>query len=102
MLCQVAAYGGPEVDDSAEYAALEPPPGENGEEVLDGVEPRGRCRREVEHQARMTPRPLDDLRVLMGGVIVDMDNLSGRHPGLDLIEKADKFLMPGAFACIGR
>ncbi len=43
----------------------------------------------------MPPQPFDDLRVLVSGVVVedDVDDLAGRHLCLDLIEKADEFLM---------
>ena len=37
-----------EIDEGVEDAALEPPPGEFGEEAFDGVEPRRRCWCEVE------------------------------------------------------
>src|ERR1700735_633109 len=44
----------------------------------------------------MPAEPFDDLRVLMGGVVVEdyMDDLADRDLGLDLIEKADELLMP--------
>ena len=40
VLGDEAVDGGLQVDDGAEDAALQPPPGELGEEALDGVEPR--------------------------------------------------------------
>ena len=93
-----AVDGGLEIDDGTEHAASEAPPGELCEEALDGVEPRCRCRREVEDKARMPGEPRHHLRVLVGGVVVedDMNDLSDRHLGLDGVEEADELLMPVA------
>ena len=44
---------GLEVDDGSEDAALQATPGQLGEEALDGIEPGGRGRREVEDEALM-------------------------------------------------
>jgi hypothetical protein len=41
------------------------------EEALDGVEPGGRCRREMEHPARMIGEPFENLGLFVGGVVVD-------------------------------
>src|SRR6266851_2423873 len=71
MLCQVAVDGGLEVDNAAEYAALEPTLGEHGEEALDGIEPGGGCRRAVEDEARVTYQPFDGLWVLVSSVVVE-------------------------------
>jgi hypothetical protein len=54
-----------QVDDRAEHPAPESPPGEIGEEGLDGVEPRARGRREVELETRMAGEPGADLGVLV-------------------------------------
>src|SRR5260221_973376 len=86
-----AVDGGLEVDDRAKDAALEAAPGEFGEEALDGIEPRAGGRGEVEDEARMARQPGLDLRMLMGGVVVDddVDDLTGggvrfeRHCGND-------------------
>src|SRR5260370_41699437 len=74
-----AVEGGLEVDDRAKDTALEAAPGEFGEEALDGIEPRARGRGEVEDEARMARQPGLDLRMLMGGVVVDddVDDLTG-------------------------
>src|SRR5271166_448871 len=95
MFFDVAVNGGLEIDDALEDASLEAPLGEDSEEALDGIEPGCRCRREVEDEARMAPQPFDDLRVLVGGIVVedDVDDFSGRHLRLDLIEEANEFLM---------
>ena len=50
----------------------------------------------MEGEARMAIEPFADLRVLMGGIVVedDMDGLFGRDLSLDLVEEADELLMP--------
>ena len=48
-------------------------PGELGEEALDGVEPGARGRREVEDEALMPGEPGANLRMLVGGVVVEDD-----------------------------
>ena len=52
----------------------------------------------MEGEAGMAGEPGPDLRMLVGGVVVEdgMDELAGRHLGFDGIEKADEFLMPVA------
>ena len=44
----------------------------------------------------MAVEPAPDLRVLVGGVVVEdhVDDLAGRHGGLDGVEEADELLMP--------
>ena len=66
-------------DEGMEHAAFEPLLGELGEEALDRVHPRGRCRREVEREARMASEPLDHLGMLVGGIVVQdhVDQLAG-------------------------
>ena len=73
-----AIDGSLEIDEGVEDAALEPPPGEFGEEAFDGVEPRRRCWREVENKPLVAIEPSPDFWMLMGGVVVedDMDGLS--------------------------
>ena len=79
-----------------EHAPLEPLFGELGEEALDSVQPRGRSRREVEGEARVTPEPLDHLGMLVGGVVVQdyMDQLARRNLALDGVEEANELLVP--------
>ena len=92
-----------ELDDRAEDAALETALGELGEEALDGIEPGAGGRREVGDEARVALQPRLDLRVLVGGVVVedDVHDLADRHGGLDAVQKPDELLMGGA-ACSGR
>jgi hypothetical protein len=87
------------VQDRSEHAALEAPVGEFGEEALDGIEPGGGSRREVEGPARVFCEPFLDFFMLVGGVIVDdrVDRLSLADLRVDLIEVADELLMPMTF-----
>jgi hypothetical protein len=63
----------------------------DGEEALDGIEPGGRGRREVEG---WRDKPAADDGTLVGGVIVEdcVDGLAGGNFALDCIEKADELL----------
>ena len=67
----------------------------DGEEALDGVQPRTGCRREVEGPARVTVEPGTDLLVLVGGVVVEdhVDDLTGRDVALEGVQEADELLM---------
>lgn len=47
--------GGLEIDDALEDPTLEATLGEFGEEAFDGIEPTGRCGREMERPAWMSP-----------------------------------------------
>ena len=96
MLVDVSLDGGLQIDDGMEDAALQALSGEGGEEILDGVEPGPRCRREVEDPAGMTFEPGDDLGMFVCAIVVedDMDHLAGRHLTLDGVEKADELLVP--------
>jgi len=66
-------------------------PGHFGEELLDGVEPGGRGRREVEGPARMTRQPGQHFGMLVGGIVVedDMDRPIGRDLALGSIEESE-------------
>ena len=57
---------------------------------LDGVEPGGRGRREVEGPARMTRQPGQHFGMLVGGIVVDMDRPIGRDLALDSIEESER------------
>jgi hypothetical protein len=67
VIDQEAIDGFLKVGDGSEDAALEATLGQDGEEALDRVEPRGRGRREVEGPARMAGQPLaHELRRKLG------------------------------------
>src|SRR6516162_3154129 len=87
--------GGLELDEGAEDAALEAAPRELGEEAFDGVEPGAGSWGEVEDEAGMAAEPGLDLRMVVGGVVVDddVDDLARRHLRLDGVEEADELLM---------
>ncbi len=95
MLIDLTVNGGLEIDQRVEDAALEPSPGEFGEEALDGVEPRGGCWREMEDEPLVAIDPGPDLGVLVGTIVVDdgMDHVAGRDGALDRIEEADELLV---------
>jgi hypothetical protein len=56
-----------------EHVAPEPLLAELGEEALDGVQRGRRCWGEMEDEARMSADPFEDLRVLVGGIVVQND-----------------------------
>ncbi len=78
-----------------EHATFEPFLCEVGEEALDGIEPRGGCRGEVEDEASMFADPFHHSGVLVGGIVIDddMDRFLVRHSGVDDVEEADELLM---------
>lgn len=86
-LGEEAVDGGLKVDDGAEDTPFQSAPGELGKEALDGIEPGARGRREVEDEALVPVEPGADLRMLVGGIVVedDMDDLAGWHLGLDRV-----------------
>ena len=95
VLGDEAVDSGLKIDDAFEDAAFQPPPGEDGEEALDGVEPAGGGGGEVECPAWVTSQPLDHLGVLVGGVIIH-DGVNGFFCGnlaLDGVQKANELLM---------
>ena len=71
----ISVDGGLQVSDRAEDAAADALAGHFGKESLDGVEPRGRGRSEVEDPTRMARQP----------------GHAGRDLALDGIEKTDEF-----------
>src|SRR5260370_19718679 len=95
---KVSVDGGMEINDALEDAALEPLPGQFGEEAFDGVEPGGRGWGEVEMEALVPFEPGADLGMLVRRVVVDdqVEFPPGRGLAVDLLEKADEFLMPSA------
>ena len=92
ILPDEAIDGGVELDERAEHAALQPPPGELVEEAFDSIQPGARGEHEVEDEARASAH----LRVLVGAIVVedDVDDLADRHLRLDGIEEADELLVP--------
>src|ERR1017187_3746016 len=68
---QEAIDGFLKVSDGSDDAALEATLGQDGEEPLEGIEPRGRGWREVEGPSRMAPQPLAHGGMLVGGVVVE-------------------------------
>jgi hypothetical protein len=90
-----AVDGGLEVGDGSEDAAFETALGQDGEETLDGVEPGGRGRGEVERPARMARQPLAHSGMLVRSVVVEdrMDRLAGGDFSLDGVEEPDELLM---------
>jgi len=84
-----------QVGNGFEDATPDAPAGDDGEEVLDGVEPRGRDRGEMENPARMVGQPFQDLGVLVGGVVVGngVDELARWNGPLDGIQKLDELLV---------
>ena len=87
-----------EIADGAERAALETPSRELGEEAFDGIEPRGRSRREVQGPARMSLQPFADFGMFVSGIVVDdgMDRLAFGDLSVDEIEEANELLVPMA------
>ncbi len=83
VLGEIGVDGGLQVGDRAEDAAADALPGHLGEEVLDGVEPGGRGRGEVEGPARMARQPGQHFGMLVGGIVVEhgVDRLAGRDLG---------------------
>ena len=82
IVIEEAVDDGLKVSDGSEEAALEAALGQNGEEALDGVEPRRGSRGEVERPVRMARRPSPRSGMLLGGVVVDdgVDCLLQREP----------------------
>ena len=68
----VVLYGGDQLGDAGEAAPLQPFGGELPEPPLDQVQPRRAGGREVEVEAGVLGQPGDDVRVLVGAVVVDL------------------------------
>ena len=102
VLFEESVDRGLEVGDGPEDAALEPALGEGCEETLDGIEPGGRRRREMERPSRMAFEPSSNIGMLVGGVVVDdgVDRLSNGNLLLDDIEEANELLMAMALHCL--
>ena len=95
---------GLEIDERSEHSALQPSPGQFGEEALDGIEPGCRWRRVVEHKTRMAIEPGPHLGILVAAVIAedDVHDLARRSLCLDRIEKSNEFPDAGGAPCSDR
>jgi hypothetical protein len=95
MLAVVGSDGLLEVCDGVEHVASDAPSGDDGQEIFDGVDPRGRGWPEMEDPARMIGQPLEDFGALMGGVVVGdgLDDHTCCHGALDGAKTLDEFLM---------
>src|SRR5208282_2374798 len=99
VIFEEAIDRGLKVGDGSEDAAFEAALGEGGEEALDGVEPGGRCRREVEGPARMARDPLPHGGMLVGGVVDEdgVDGLAGGNLALDGVADGDEAAIAAVF-----
>src|ERR1700756_4475925 len=95
VLREISIDGGLQVGNRAENATADALPRHLREKVLDGVEPGGRGRGEVEGPARMTRQPGQHPGMLVGGIVVedDMDRPIGRDLALDGVQEANEFDM---------
>src|ERR1700690_4077137 len=83
------------IDDRFEDALLQPSLGQGCEEPLDGIEPGARGWREMEDEPLVSSEPLDNLGMLVGGVVVEdhVHHFTGRNLSFDGVQKADELLM---------
>jgi len=84
-----------EFSDGTENAPPEAALGQQGEQALDCIEPGYRRGSEVEDEARMVHEALEDLRMLVSGIVVD-DDVDGEfsdHPCIDHVQEANELLM---------
>jgi len=95
VLTEIAVDRGLQIDERMEDAALQPSPGERGKEALDRICPGTGGGREMKRPPRMAGQPGAHLGMLVGGVVVEdrVHQLSGRHGGLDAVQKADELLV---------
>ena len=70
MFGEIGIDGGLQVGDRVEDAAADALPGHRRKQVLDGVEPGGRGRGEMEGRARMTRQPGQHSGMFMGSIVV--------------------------------
>ena len=84
-----------EVGGGMKRAATDGALSDEGKEAFDLVEPGGIGGREVNVPTRTACEPSSDLRMLVGGVVVDdeMDVELGWHVGLDVTQEGEEFLM---------
>lgn len=91
-LGEEAIDGGLEIDDQVEHVALKPTFAELGEEALDGIEPTGGGRGEVEDETGMAAEPGAHLGVLVGGIVAEPAFLEWQA-GLGAVEGLDLALL---------
>ncbi len=91
----VAGDGVLQVGHGLEDAAPDAPAGDDREEALDSVDPRGRGGGEMEDPARVIGQPVQHLGVLVGGVVVHdgVDHLARRDGALHGVEERDELLV---------
>ncbi len=87
MGANVGSDGCLKVGDGFENAVSDGPSGQDREEILESVELRSGCWGEMVRPTRIVRQPLQKLRMLVRGVVVDhgVDHLSGRNGALDAI-----------------
>ena len=95
VLAEIAVDRRLQVDERAEDAALQAPPGQGRKKPSTALARRARGRREMKSPARMAGEPGAHFGMLVDGIIVKdrMDQFAGRHRGLDPVQKTDEFLM---------
>ena len=76
-----AVDGSLEIDDGVEDTALQSTPAELGEKPLDGVEPGARGWCEVEDETRVAIEPGANVRMLVGGIVVENNVDETYRPG---------------------
>src|SRR5271169_5196940 len=95
MCVDISGDCGLQIVDGLKGSASDPAARDGGEEALDGVEPRGRCGREMECPERMIGEPFEDVGLFVGGIVVDdgVNDFSDRHAALDGVEEANELLV---------
>ena len=91
-----------QLGDAFEDAAPDAFSGDLGEEALDHVEPGGRCRGEMDVEARVFFQPPFDRRRLVGGVVVD-DQVNvqiGQGLAVDPVEETNELLVAVALHAV--
>ena len=88
----------PDINIFDERAALQSTTYQRSGEAFNGIEPGNGPRGVVEHPMGMARQPGPHLRVGAGAIVDghDVDDLAGRHSGLDGVEEAQKLLVPVA------
>ena len=95
MTFQVVFDRSNQLRDAVETAATNPLVGNLSKPTLDQIQPRTRCRDEMDVESGMSSHPGLDPRVFVGWVIVHdkMQIEMGRRLGVDLVEETNEFLV---------